>query len=82
VEEALDTGPIIAQAVLATIPDEPVEEYGRRLYSVLEPLVLQVLRWYAEGRVRRNDQGRIIIERARYGTMPISPALEAYEAAP
>jgi phosphoribosylglycinamide formyltransferase-1 len=82
VDEALDTGPIIAQAVVATIPGEPEGEYGKRLYALLEPLLLQVLRWYVEGRVRHNDQGGILVERGRYGTMPVSPALEADEAAP
>jgi phosphoribosylglycinamide formyltransferase-1 len=82
VVEEVDAGPIIAQAVLATIPDEPADEYGQRLYALLEPMYLQVLRWYAEGRVRHDPQGRVLVERARYGTFPISPALETREAAP
>ncbi|MCU1245397.1 MAG: phosphoribosylglycinamide formyltransferase [Acidobacteria bacterium] len=81
VVEAIDAGPIIAQAVVATMPDEPADEYGRRMYALLEPMYLQVLRWYAEGRVRHDPQGRILVERARYGTFPVSPALEAFEAA-
>jgi phosphoribosylglycinamide formyltransferase-1 len=76
VVEAVDAGPIVAQAVLATDPSESVEAFGARMYALLEPMFLQVLHWYAQGRVGHDDSGRVIVRGATYGTLPISPALE------
>ncbi|HXH41299.1 MAG TPA: formyltransferase family protein [Thermoanaerobaculia bacterium] len=78
VVDEVDAGAIIAQAVVATVPDEPLADYGRRVYELLEPMFLQVISWYAEGRVVRDGSGRIGIRGARYGTLPISPALERF----
>jgi len=78
VVDEVDAGAIIAQAVVATVPDETQSEYGRRMYELLEPMYLQVIGWYAEGRVERAAEGRIVIRDARYGTLPISPALERF----
>jgi phosphoribosylglycinamide formyltransferase 1 len=79
VVEEVDAGAIVAQAVVATVPEETLAAYGRRVYELLEPMFLQVIRWYAEGRVERDGSGRIVIRDARYGTFPISPALEHFE---
>jgi phosphoribosylglycinamide formyltransferase-1 len=79
VVEEVDAGAIIAQAVVATIPGETLPDYGRRVYRLLEPTFLQVIAWYAEGRVERDGIGRIVIRDARYGSLPISPALERFE---
>jgi phosphoribosylglycinamide formyltransferase-1 len=78
VVEEVDAGPVIAQAVVGTLPGEPQTDYGRRVYELLEPMFLQVIAWYSEGRVERDSEGRIIIRGARYGTLPISPALERF----
>ncbi len=77
VVDEVDAGAIIAQAVVATVPEETLAEYGRRVYEVLEPMFLQVIAWYAEGRVERSGE-RIVIRDARYGTLPVSPALERF----
>jgi phosphoribosylglycinamide formyltransferase 1 len=77
VTEIVDSGAVVAQAVVATIPGEPAERYGERLYAVLEPMYLAVLRWYAEGRVQRDEIGHLRVEGAAYGGLPISPWLEA-----
>ncbi len=79
VVDEVDAGAIIAQAVIATVPGETLADYGRRVYRLLEPMYLQVIGWYAEGRVERDGSGRIVIRGARYGTLPISPALERFE---
>jgi phosphoribosylglycinamide formyltransferase-1 len=60
------------------VPGETQEEYGRRVYALLEPMCLQVIAWYAEGRVDRDAERRIVIRDARYGTLPVSPALERF----
>lgn len=72
--DAVDAGPIVAQCVLATIPGESMEDYGKRMYALLEPMFLDVLRWYAEGRVGHDDAGRVVVRGATYGTLPVSPA--------
>jgi phosphoribosylglycinamide formyltransferase-1 len=76
----LDAGPIIAQAVVPVIPGEPREEWGRRMYQLTEPMYLQVLAWYAEGRVEHDQTGRVTIRGAEYGALPISPSLERFSA--
>ena len=77
VVEEVDAGPIIAQSAVATIPEESLTDYGRRVYELLAPMFLQVIAWYAEGRVERSGE-RIVIREARYGTLPTSPALERF----
>ena len=48
------------------------------MYRLLEPMFLQVLRWYAEGRVAHDDSGRVVVRNARYDALPIVPALEHF----
>jgi len=78
VVEAVDAGPIIAQAAVEIAPHDTVQSYGARLYTLLEPLFLQVLRWYAEGRVERDGRGRVVVRGARYDALPVVPALERF----
>ncbi len=76
VDEGTDSGPIVAQCVVSVEPGESPETIGARTYGLLQPMLLQVLEWYAEGRVTHDDGGRVRVERARYGRLPISPELE------
>ncbi len=76
VTEDVDGGPILAQCVVATTADESVESIGRRIYELLRPMYLQVLAWYAEGRVVTDEHGRVRVRDAAYGRLPVSPALE------
>jgi phosphoribosylglycinamide formyltransferase-1 len=78
VVEAVDAGPIVAQAAVEITPSDTVESYGARLYALLEPMFLQVLRWYAEGRVTHDERGRVTVHGARYDTLPVVPALERF----
>lgn len=78
VVDEVDAGPIVAQAVVGTIPGESPDDYGRRVYEILEPMYLQVIAWYGEGRVEHDGEGRVVIRDARYGTLPVSPALERF----
>ena len=80
VTEDVDRGPIVAQCVIATQRDDTVEAVGDRVYGLLRPMFLQVLAWYAEGRVARDDRGRIRVRDAVYGELPVSPALERDDA--
>jgi phosphoribosylglycinamide formyltransferase-1 len=78
VVDEVDAGAIIAQAVVPTVPGEAMAEYGLRVYALLEPMFLQVISWYAEERVERVDGERIVVRGARYGTLPVAPALERF----
>jgi phosphoribosylglycinamide formyltransferase-1 len=76
--DAVDAGPIVAQAAVAVAPDDTPQLYGARLYALLEPMFLQVLRWYAEGRVEHDARGRVVVRGARYDALPVVPALERF----
>ena len=76
--DVVDAGPIVAQCVLATIPGETLDAFRLRLFEFLEPMYLQVLKWYAEGRVGHDSAGRVVVQGARYGELPIAPSLEAF----
>ena len=55
---------------------DSAESVGRRLFGPLRLMFLQVLAWYAVGRVTRDEQGRIWIRDGVYGELPTSPAPE------
>lgn len=76
VDEEMDHGPIIAQCVVGTRPDDTASALGERIFPHLETMFLQVIAWYAAGRVIQHADGRVTIRDATYGTMPVSPALE------
>ena len=79
VVDEVDAGPVIAQAAVAIEPGDTAESYGGRLYALLEPMFLQVLRWYSEGRVGRDERGRVVVRGARYDALPVVPALETFQ---
>jgi phosphoribosylglycinamide formyltransferase-1 len=76
--DAVDAGPILAQAALDVRPEDDAQSYGARMYRLLEPMFLQVLRWYSEGRVTHDARGQVVIRDARYDAAPIVPALEHF----
>ncbi len=76
VEEAVDNGAIIAQCVVGVRRDDSEVSLGERLYDSLRPMYLQVLAWYAAGRVVKDARGRLWVRNAVYGRLPISPAVE------
>jgi phosphoribosylglycinamide formyltransferase-1 len=77
VDDGMDTGPLIAQCVLALRRSETEGQAGARMFELLRPMFLQVIRWHVEGRVERDSEGRIFVRDAVYGEFPISPTVEA-----
>jgi phosphoribosylglycinamide formyltransferase-1 len=75
VTDEVDGGPTVAQAVVPTIPGESVASYGARMYAALEPMYLDVLRWYADGLIEHDDHGRVVVKGADYGSLPVSPTM-------
>jgi phosphoribosylglycinamide formyltransferase-1 len=71
-----DAGPIVAQCVVGLRRDDTTDSAGRRLFPLLRLAYLQVIEWYAAGRVSHDAEGRAWVENAVYGELPISPAVE------
>lgn len=76
VVEKVDAGPVIAQCVLPVVPGESAQHYGHRLFPLMRRMFLQVIAWFAQGRVCRDAHGRPFIRGANYESLPFSPAIE------
>ncbi|HPF20161.1 MAG TPA: phosphoribosylglycinamide formyltransferase [Syntrophomonas sp.] len=51
VDDGMDTGPIIAQAVVPVLPDDSEDDLAERILVEEHKLYARVLQWFAEGRV-------------------------------
>ena len=76
VDEGMDTGSIIAQCVSGLRVTDTPKTIGARLFGSMRLMYLQVIAWYAQGRVFRDETGRVWVRDAVYGELPISPAVE------
>lgn len=76
VDEQMDNGAIIAQCILGVRQNDTTDLVGGRLFGVLRMMYLQVISWYAEGRVYKDESNNIRIKGAVYGEFPVSPAVE------
>lgn len=72
----VDGGPIITQGVVPVRADDTPDTLGARVYGRLLPMYLQVLAWYATGRVWHDTIGRVWIRDANYGDALTCPAIE------
>lgn len=72
----VDGGPIITQGVVPVRSDDTPDTLGTRVYARLLPMYLQVLAWYATGRVWHDTAGRVWIRDADYGDFLTCPAIE------
>jgi phosphoribosylglycinamide formyltransferase-1 len=55
VTEDIDGGPVIAQARVAVLPGDDAATLAARVLRVEHPLYVQVLRWFAQGKVQWNN---------------------------
>ena len=76
VSEGVDDGPVVAQCVIGLRPADTPESVGARVYGPGRLMYLQAIRWYAEGRVSKDEAGRAWVAGATYGEFPVSPAVE------
>lgn len=76
VNDGADSGMIIAQTLVGVRRDDTAERLGARLFGPLRQMFLQVIAWFAEGRVERDEEGRIWVRDAYYGELPTAPAIE------
>ena len=77
VEEEVDYGPIIVQAVVPVSPDDSEEALSTRILSFEHRILPQAIQWFSEGRIAVYDR-RVIVSGAKYGTLPVNPELEKF----
>lgn len=76
VNNQMDAGNIVSQCIVSIRPGETVSALGKRLFVRLHPMYLQVIQWYACGRVTHDEQGRVWIRDADYSDDMICPRVE------
>ncbi|RLJ71613.1 phosphoribosylglycinamide formyltransferase-1 [Hydrogenivirga caldilitoris] len=77
VDESVDGGPVIVQAVVPVLPEDNEETLSRRILSYEHRVLPQAIQWFSEGRV--SMKGRLlVIEGAKYGSLPVNPELEKF----
>ncbi len=77
VTEELDNGPVIAQACVPVLAEDIEESLSERILHHEHRILPQVIRWISEGRVRVVGR-KVVVEKARYGTLPFNPELEDF----
>ncbi len=77
VTEELDNGPVIVQACVPVLPEDTEESLSERILSYEHRILPQTIRWISEGRVKV-DGRRVVVQGAKYGTLPFNPELEDF----
>ncbi len=77
VDESVDAGPIIIQAVVPVLPEDDEDSLSERILKFEHRILPQSVQWFAEGRVKVQGR-RVLIEGAKYGELPVNPALEKF----
>ncbi len=77
VNEDLDNGPVIAQACVPVLPEDTEDSLSQRILTHEHRILPQVIKWISEGRVKV-DGRNVLVEGARYGTLPFNPELEDF----
>lgn len=73
----VDSGPIIAQAVVPVLPGDDAGKLAQRILKQEHRIYPQVIRWIAEGRVSVNDKGIVTIADTKPADFAeINPVLE------
>jgi len=77
VDESVDGGPVIVQAVVPLLPEDTEESLAERILKWEHRILPQTVRWFAEGRVKKEGR-KVVVEGAKYGTLPVNPELERF----
>ncbi|KZB65232.1 phosphoribosylglycinamide formyltransferase [Thalassospira sp. MCCC 1A02491] len=73
----VDSGPIIAQAVVPVLPGDDAGKLAQRILKQEHRIYPQVIRWIAEGRVSVDDKGIVTVADAKPAEFAeINPAIE------
>lgn len=62
VTPALDAGPIVAQAAVPVLPDDTEATLAARVLTQEHRIYPQAVRWFCEGRLRFDADGRVTVE--------------------
>jgi len=73
----LDSGPIIAQAVVPVLPNDTAETLANRILKHEHRIYPQVIQWFAENRIKV-EGNRVTVLGAKYGEFPFNPSLEKF----
>ncbi|MDD5712606.1 MAG: phosphoribosylglycinamide formyltransferase [Smithellaceae bacterium] len=77
VDEGVDTGPIIIQAVVPVMPEDTEESLGARILAEEHKIYSQAIQWYAEGRLTVNGR-RVSVANAAVARVSLcNPPLES-----
>ncbi|PAS96073.1 MAG: phosphoribosylglycinamide formyltransferase [Candidatus Dactylopiibacterium carminicum] len=71
----LDSGPIVIQAVVPVLPDDDEDVLAARILAQEHRIYPQAVRWFVEGRLQFDVQGRVQVREA-------GPALTGWSAPP
>jgi len=77
VDESVDGGPVIVQAVVPLLPQDTEESLSERILAYEHKILPQAIEWFSQGRVRVEGR-RVHVKDARYGTLPVNPELEIF----
>ncbi|RMH80800.1 MAG: phosphoribosylglycinamide formyltransferase [Acidobacteria bacterium] len=77
VTEELDNGPVIVQACVPVLPKDTEESLSERILAYEHRILPQAVKWICEGRIRIEGRN-VVVESAKYGTLPVNPALEDF----
>ncbi len=77
VDESVDGGPVIVQAVVPVLPEDTEETLASRILEYEHKILPQTVQWFAENRIRIEGR-KVIVDGAKYGTLPVNPALEIF----
>ena len=77
VDESVDAGPVIIQAVVPVKPEDTPETLSDRILSYEHRILPQTIQWFSEGRVQVEGR-KVVVKGAKYGTLPVNPALEKF----
>jgi len=61
VDKGIDTGPIIAQAVIPVLQEDTEEKLSKKILALEHQIYPQVIKWYASGRLKSQGH-RVILE--------------------
>lgn len=73
----LDSGPVIAQAVVPVLPNDTAQTLAQRILQHEHRIYPQVIQWFAEDRVKV-EENKVVVLGAKYGTLPFNPQLERF----
>ncbi len=77
VDESVDAGPVIVQAVVPVLPEDTGETLAERILKWEHKILPQTIQWFAEDRIKIEGR-KVIVEGAKYGELPVNPTLEIF----